>query len=302
MAQKYDLNNLGNVKGLSEKEAAERLSRDGFNEIPSAKKRSIFSMAISVIREPMLLLLLASGTIYMVLGDIQEALMLLSFVFVIIGITLYQERKTERTLEALRDLSSPRALVIRNGEQKRIAGREVVKDDIIVIKEGDRVPADAVLTQSEDLQTDESLLTGESVPVRKIVRRDATPSEQRRPGGDDLPGVEKPHALPLVVDLVEEFLVAGLGEPVQQLGVPVEVVLDRPLVAPGDEEDLLQALFHHLFHDVLDHRLPAHGEHLLGLGLGGRKQAGAQTRYRDHDLFDFHPRTPSGSVRPEHGA
>src|ERR1039457_2940284 len=94
MAEKYDLNDLSSIKGLSEKAAGEALARDGYNEIPSAKKRSIFSIAFNVLREPMLLLLIAGGALYMVLGDIQEALMLLFFVFVIIGITLYQERKS----------------------------------------------------------------------------------------------------------------------------------------------------------------------------------------------------------------
>ena len=96
--------------------------------------------------------------------------LVLSFsLFVIFGITIFQERKTERALEALRDLSSPRALVIRDGEQKRIAGREVVRGDILILTEGDRVPADAVLLACNDLMVDESLLTGESVPVRKIA-------------------------------------------------------------------------------------------------------------------------------------
>jgi P-type Ca2+ transporter type 2C len=103
-------------------------------------------------------------------------------------ITVVQETRTERVLEALRDLTSPRALVIRDGERKRIAGREVVRGDLIVLAEGDRVPADAELIESHDLQTDESLLTGESVPVRKIAR-EAAPSAVRRPGGDDLPYV-----------------------------------------------------------------------------------------------------------------
>ncbi len=88
----------------------------------------------------MFLLLLACGLIYLVLGDIQEAAMLLGFVVVIMGITIYQEQKTENTLEALRDLSSPRALVIRDGERRRIAGRDVVAEDLIVLAEGDRVP------------------------------------------------------------------------------------------------------------------------------------------------------------------
>lgn len=158
-----------NVNGLSEAEVAVRLQQHGYNELPSSKGRSIFATAWDVVREPMFLLLLACGTIYLLLGDVQEAVMLLGFVFVVLGITLYQERKTERALEALRDLSSPRALVIRGGERKRIAGRDVVPDDLVVLAEGDRVPADSVLLSCNNLSTDESLLTGESVPVRKVA-------------------------------------------------------------------------------------------------------------------------------------
>ena len=147
----------------------------------------MFSIAAGVAREPMFLLLLVCAAIYFFLGEAREALMLFGFVVFIAGITLYQERKTERTLEALRDLSSPRALVIRGGHQKRIAGREVVRDDVVVLVEGDRVPADAVLLSTTSLLTDESVLTGESVPVRKIA--DAGAAQIVRPGGDDLPFV-----------------------------------------------------------------------------------------------------------------
>ena len=118
--------NLGNHRGLSEEEAAARLRESGYNEIPAAKKRSIFAIALEVLRQPMFLMLVGGGAIYLILGDVHEALMLLGFVFVVMGITFYQERKMERALEALRDLSSPRALVIRDGELKRIPGREVV--------------------------------------------------------------------------------------------------------------------------------------------------------------------------------
>lgn len=177
----------GVPSGLSEAEVALRLQQHGYNELPSSKARSIFATAWDVVREPMFLLLLACGTIYLILGDVQEALMLLGFVFVVLGITLYQERKTERALEALRDLSSPRALVIRGGERKRIAGRDVVPDDLIVLAEGDRVPADAVVLSCNGLSTDESLLTGESVPVRKVAWDGVR--EMTRPGGEDLPFV-----------------------------------------------------------------------------------------------------------------
>ena len=103
--------------------SAKPLPAQGPNELPSAKKRGIAAIAFEVVKEPMFLLLLACGVIYLVLGDIQEAIMLLGFVVVIMGITIYQEQKTENTLEALRDLSSPRALVIRDGERRRIAGQ-----------------------------------------------------------------------------------------------------------------------------------------------------------------------------------
>jgi Ca2+-transporting ATPase len=176
-----------NIIGLSEAEANDRLARDGHNELPQSKKRSFFAIFFEVIREPMFLLLVACGSIYLILGDFQEAMMLLGFVVVVIAITLYQERKSERALEALRDLSSPRALVIRDGQKKRIAGREVVKDDILVLAEGDRVPADSAVLFAINMTADESLLTGESFAVRKIVWDGKKQIDQ--PGGDDLPFV-----------------------------------------------------------------------------------------------------------------
>ncbi len=179
--------NNDTATGLTASEATLRLQRYGYNELPSTQKRSLLATAWAVVREPMFLMLLACGTIYLMLGDVQEALMLLGFVFVVLGITLYQERKTERALEALRDLSSPRALVIRDGERKRIAGRDVVPEDLIVLSEGDRVPADSVIISCSGLSTDESLLTGESVPVQKVIWDGVR--EMTRPGGENLPFV-----------------------------------------------------------------------------------------------------------------
>ena len=174
-------------RGLGEAEAQTRLRAEGYNELPRPDRRTPLRIVGEVMREPMLALLLGGGAIYMVLGDLKEAVVLLAFAMLSIAITVVQETRTERVLEALRDLTSPRALVIRDGAQKRIAGREVVRGDLILLAEGDRVPADAVLTECHDLQTDESLLTGESVPVRKVVGTGSP--ETRRPGGDDLPTV-----------------------------------------------------------------------------------------------------------------
>ena len=122
-----------------------------------------------VVAEPMFLLLVACGAVYMVLGDRNEALMLLGFVVVVMGITFAQQRRTERSLEALRDLSSPQALVVRDGEPRKAAGRELVCDDIVLLAEGDRVPADMDLVEASNLTVDESMLTGESVPVPKLA-------------------------------------------------------------------------------------------------------------------------------------
>ncbi len=146
------------------------MKETGYNELPASGKRSIFRIGLSILKEPIFILLIASGSFYFLLGDVTEGAVLLSFVFVIIGITVYQEQKTEKALDALKNISSPRALVvIRDGEQKRIPGRDVVFGDTIVLSEGDRVPADCLLLSSNNLMVDESLLTGESIPVRKVA-------------------------------------------------------------------------------------------------------------------------------------
>jgi Ca2+-transporting ATPase len=176
-----------NIKGITRNEAAEKLEKEGYNELPSSKPKTIFKIALGVVKEPMFLLLVACGTLYLILGDIQEGLMLLSFVFVVMGIEFYQEKKTEKALDALKDLASPRALVIRDGETIRIPGKEVVTGDIVVLQEGDRVPADAIVISSINLLADESLLTGESVPVRKREWREE--DNNFIPGGDDIPVV-----------------------------------------------------------------------------------------------------------------
>jgi Ca2+-transporting ATPase len=152
--------------GLSAAQASQRLARDGANVLPGSAPTSLAATLLSVLREPMFGLLLAAGGVYGLLGDRAEAAFLLAFVFVIIGITLVQQRKTQRALEALRDLSAPRACVVRDGREQRIAGSEVVRGDWLVLREGDRVPADARLVAGQ-LSLDESLLTGESVPVDK---------------------------------------------------------------------------------------------------------------------------------------
>jgi Ca2+-transporting ATPase len=153
--------------GLSQAEAGQRLSADGANELPQSRPRSILRLVREVVLEPMFLLLVACGAIYMVLGELQEALMLLAFVFVVMAISFLQQRRSEQSLDALRDLSSPRALAIRDGKPLAISARELVIGDVVLLAEGDRVPADLRLLVVSNLSVDESMLTGESAAVSK---------------------------------------------------------------------------------------------------------------------------------------
>lgn len=172
--------------GLTSLEATARLQRDGPNLLPEPERRRGWIIILNVLREPMLLLLLAAATVYLLLGDPREAMVLGTSVFLVIALTVYQEQKSEHALQALRDLSSPRARVLRDGEPCLLAGRELVVGDVILIAEGDRVPADAQVIEESDLHVDESMLTGESVPVR------CTPTTEK-----DLSG--RLHASTLVV-------------------------------------------------------------------------------------------------------
>jgi len=153
--------------GLTNEAARRLLAEHGANELPSTRPKHFGALLLDVVREPMLLLLLASGTVYLLLGDRLEAIALLCSIGVVIGITLAQEVRSTRALEALRALSAPQARVVRDGRTIRVPGREVVPGDVLLVQEGERVSADARLTFARNLAVDESILTGESVPVDK---------------------------------------------------------------------------------------------------------------------------------------
>jgi len=220
-----------NETGLTAAEAARRLAEDGPNALPGGERRTLVSIALETAREPMFLLLLAAGTLYLVFGDLQEGLTLFGFVLVTLALTLFQEGRTERAIEALRDLTSPRALVIRDGRPQRIAGREVVRGDLLKLSEGDRVPADALLVSADGVRADESLLTGESVPVGKRL---AFPDEMAsattgtgaagvKPGGDDQPRV---YAGTLIVQghALAQVTATGLRSEIGRIGAALGTV------------------------------------------------------------------------------
>lgn len=176
------MNDRLTTTGLSEAEARRRLAEDGPNLIGGRTRPPGLTVALDALREPMFIMLVAGGGLYLAMGKLSDGLLLLSFVLVVIGSTILQRRRTEKALDALRQLSSPRCLVIRDGKELRLSATELVCGDLIILGEGDRVPADALLRQSTHLSVDESLLTGESVPVDKTPSTETV--ELQEPGGD----------------------------------------------------------------------------------------------------------------------
>lgn len=145
------------------------LERIGYNELPDLASKSWFDLVKQLLKEPMFILLIVSSLIYVLIGDFREGLILLSTFSIIIFITYYQNFRTERALKALRNLSSPRAYVIRDGIEQEIPARELIPDDILILNEGNRIAADSILIESQNLVVDESLLTGESFPISKSI-------------------------------------------------------------------------------------------------------------------------------------
>ena len=178
-------------QGLSAKQVEASLKKNGFNDLPSKENRGFFGILLDIFKEPMILLLLAAGIAYVLLGERAEAILMMGSILFVIGLELAQENKTEKTLRALKDLSSPQALVIRDGKQQKIPGREVVEGDLVILREGDRIPADALILQASNFSVNEAMLTGESLPVAKISNKDKVYAGTLSVGGRALARVEK---------------------------------------------------------------------------------------------------------------
>jgi len=173
--------------GLSAPIAAERLRSDGPNELPRPARRQLLKIAYGILSEPLILLLIAAAVLYGLFGEPRDAALLAGSVVVITALDLYQQNRAEGALDALRELSAPEVVVVRDGIRQKVPSREIVTGDLVVLAQGDRVPADAEVSTNRGLVVDESLLTGESVPVRKSEGTGR--SEWAPPGGDGLPFV-----------------------------------------------------------------------------------------------------------------
>lgn len=157
------------LNGLTQAEAARRLREIGPNELPRTQGRGLVQITLETMREPMFLLLVGAAVLYMVLGGIGEGLFLLAGALAAIGLVIFQEARSERSLTALRELAQPHVRAIRDGADIRIPARELVPGDVWLIGEGERVPADGLLVSGDVLSIDESTLTGESAPVSKHI-------------------------------------------------------------------------------------------------------------------------------------
>ncbi|MCB2018149.1 MAG: cation-translocating P-type ATPase [Hydrogenophaga sp.] len=161
------MNTSSPLQGLREDEARRRLAQHGPNEIRDRERHGLLTTLKGVATEPMFLLLLVAAAIYLVLGDLGEGLLLAFFAVVTVGLVIFQERRSEHALDALRELSAPHVRVMREGQVRRLPVRELVPGDLFLVGEGERLAADGTLREAGALSIDESLLTGESVPVHK---------------------------------------------------------------------------------------------------------------------------------------
>jgi Ca2+-transporting ATPase len=176
------------AQGLTEAEARRRLSEFGPNEMPYSGRRSLGAIALETMREAMFLLLVGAAVLYLVLGDLGEGLFLVAGAFATVGLVIAQEARSERALAALRELAQPQARVIRDGAEGRIPARELVPGDLLLIGEGERMPADGRLVGGDVLSVDESALTGESAPVTKQPSAaSSTKAAEARPGAEGGP-------------------------------------------------------------------------------------------------------------------
>lgn len=209
--------------GLSQVFVIKRQEDEGLNVLPSMKPKKLYFIVYGVVKEPMVYLLIACSLAYFFIGDSNEAIMLLTFLILIVVITISQEAKAERALEALKNLSSPRVMVLRNGNKQKISSKELVREDIIFINEGDRVAADAKLLSSAFIASDESLLSGESVPVEKVINDKIFAGT----------AIVRGQGVALVTEI-------GINSEIAKIGISIEKSVDLPTRLELQTRDLVK--------------------------------------------------------------
>jgi P-type Ca2+ transporter type 2C len=211
------------ISGLSTAEAKQRFAQYGPNDIESSERHGLFDTLRSIATEPMFLMLLVAAALYLAIGDLGEGLLLAFLALATVGLVIFQERRSERALDALRALAAPQVRVIRDGRTQRVPARDLVPGDAFLFGEGERIAADAVVRDCANVMVDESLLTGESVPVRKLATDGPVSSPDAHLGGDDSAFV---YASTLAVSGhgVAEVLTTGLRTHVGQIGASLATI------------------------------------------------------------------------------
>ena len=171
-----------NPSGLTAEQAAALQARYGKNELTPQKKDNFPLKVLRIMAEPMFLLLMVAAVIYFILGEMRDGAIMLIFVAGIIGIDVIQEWKTDKTLNALKDLSAPHVAVLRDGAEITIASADLVPGDWMMISEGAKIPADGVILRCSDLRVDESTLTGEAEGVWKVPAEAVEPTAEPSSG------------------------------------------------------------------------------------------------------------------------
>ncbi len=158
--------------GLTREEVINSKEKYGVNKLEEKKKQPLILKILSIFKEPMFLLLIIAASIYFIVGEYRDGIIMLIFVLAICLIEYIQETKTDKALEELNKLSALNVKVIREGKEKVISSEEVVVGDIVLLEEGDSVPADGKLLYTQSLGVNESSLTGESLVVYKNCKED----------------------------------------------------------------------------------------------------------------------------------
>ncbi len=213
---------LNLATGITTAEARVLQDKYGKNELTPQKRESFIKKAFHVICEPMFLLLIVAAIIYFILGEPRDGAIMLIFVLGIISIDIIQEWKTDKTLNALKDLSAPHIKVIRSGEEQIIASSDLVPGDLMLIYEGIKIPADGIIVKCNDLCVDESSLTGEAEGVWKINTGDA-------PNSDDYWRKDYCYAGTLVTQGTAHVLVDKIGASTEygKIGVNIATAPDE---------------------------------------------------------------------------
>ncbi len=229
------------LEGLTSAEAAKRLREHGPNELPQAQRPGPLRIVVEVLKEPMFLLLVLAAAIYLVVGDALEGIVLSAFAALSVGLVAWQQSRSESALEALRSLAAPSARVMRDGLEQVVASREVVPGDLLLVAEGERVAADARLLRGDGVQVDESLLSGESVPVRKRPSTidEVGSTQPRSAGGDDQPWI---YGDTLVVQGhgIAEVVATGTRTQAGRIGVSLATIRTEPTLLSRSIQRIVQ--------------------------------------------------------------